>query len=286
MLMASAAAAILLNFMFAPWSVLFFVSKFRNIFLFFGPIFKEFSVKRFRFGILPVFSAVLCVNLYVAPAFARDLLPNRTHAVLTVTYTNDQDVPQVHKKLSFVGQNNPKNKFTVTTDSEGEVTFHIPREDTYTIYCESVTGPFECGTTPYVSPTASTGGLTVVFDDTRVELTGVNFKAGSAELEPESMAILDKAVAGILKNPDASIEIQGHTSSEGGEQFNQTLSEQRAYTVFLYMVEHGVDRGHLSASGYGSSQPKASNATEAGRKKNRRIELCVLNDNEVPVEYK
>ena len=262
------------------------MSKFRNIFLFFGPIFKEFSVKRFRFGILPVFSAVLCVNLYVAPAFARDLLPNRTHAVLTVTYTNDQDVPQVHKKLSFVGQNNPKNKFTVTTDSEGEVTFHIPREDTYTIYCESVTGPFECGTTSYVSPTASTGGLTVVFDDTRVELTGVNFKAGSAELEPESMAILDKAVAGILKNPDARIEIQGHTSSEGGEQFNQTLSEQRAYTVFLYMVEHGVDRGHLSASGYGSSQPKASNATEAGRKKNRRIELCVLNDNEVPVEYK
>jgi len=89
-----------------------------------------------------------------------------------------------------------------------------------------------------------------------------------------------------LKNPEARIEIQGHTSSEGDDQFNQTLSEQRAYTVFLYMVEHGVDRGHLSASGYGSSQPKASNATEAGRKKNRRIELCVLNDNEVEVEIK
>lgn len=243
-------------------------------------------MKLFGFGILPVFSAVLCVNLSAVSANARDLLPNKTHAVLTVTYTNNEDVPQAHKKLSFVGQNNPKNKLTVTTDSEGEVTFHIPREDTYTIYCESVTGPFECGETPYVSPTASTGGLTVVFDDTRVELTGVNFKAGSAELEPESMAILDKAVAGILKNPLAHIEIQGHTSSEGDEQFNQTLSEQRAYTVFLYMTEKGIDRGRLSASGYGSSQPKASNATEAGRRKNRRIELCVLNDNEVEVEVK
>lgn len=243
-------------------------------------------MKLFGFGILPVFSAVLCVNLSAVSANARDLLPNKTHAVLTVTYTNNEDVPQAHKKLSFVGQNNPKNKLTVTTDSEGEVTFHIPREDTYTIYCESVTGPFECGETPYVSPTASTGGLTVVFDDTRVELTGVNFKAGSAELEPESMAILDKAVAGILKNPLAHIEIQGHTSSEGDEQFNQTLSEQRAYTVFLYMTEKGIDRGRLSASGYGSSQPKASNATEAGRRKNRRIELCVLNDNEVEVEIK
>jgi outer membrane protein OmpA-like peptidoglycan-associated protein len=242
-------------------------------------------VKVFRFGYLPVLGVVFITNLVVAPVFARDLLPNKTHAVLTVTYTNNDDVPQGHKKLTFVGQNDPQKKLTVTTDAEGEVTFHIPREETYTILCESVTGPFECGTTPYVSPTASTGGITVVFDDTRVELKGVNFKAGSAELEPESIEILDAAVAGIKKNPQARIEIQGHTSSEGDDQFNQTLSEQRAYTVFLYMVDKGIDRGRLSASGYGSSQPKASNSTEAGRKKNRRIELRVLNEDEVPVEY-
>ena len=242
-------------------------------------------MKVFRFGYLPVLGVVFITNLVVAPVFARDLLPNKTHAVLTVTYTNNDDVPQGHKKLTFVGENDPQKKLTVTTDAEGEVTFHIPREETYTILCESVTGPFECGTTPYVSPTASTGGITVVFDDTRVELKGVNFKAGSAELEPESIEILDAAVAGIKKNPQARIEIQGHTSSEGDDQFNQTLSEQRAYTVFLYMVDKGIDRGRLSASGYGSSQPKASNSTEAGRKKNRRIELRVLNEDEVPVEY-
>lgn len=242
-------------------------------------------MKVFRFGYLPFLGVVFITNLVVAPVFARDLLPNKTHAVLTVTYTNNDDVPQGHKKLTFVGQNDPQKKLTVTTDAEGEVTFHIPREETYTILCESVTGPFECGTTPYVSPTASTGGITVVFDDTRVELKGVNFKAGSAELEPESIEILDAAVAGIKKNPQARIEIQGHTSSEGDDQFNQTLSEQRAYTVFLYMVDKGIDRGRLSASGYGSSQPKASNSTEAGRKKNRRIELRVLNEDEVPVEY-
>ena len=242
-------------------------------------------MKVFRFGYLPVLGVVFITNLVVAPVFARDLLPNKTHAVLTVTYTNNDDVPQGHKKLTFVGQNDPQKKLTVTTDAEGEVTSHIPREETYTILCESVTGPFECGTTPYVSPTASTGGITVVFDDTRVELKGVNFKAGSAELEPESIEILDAAVAGIKKNPQARIEIQGHTSSEGDDQFNQTLSEQRAYTVFLYMVDKGIDRGRLSASGYGSSQPKASNSTEAGRKKNRRIALRVFNEDEVPVEY-
>ena len=243
-------------------------------------------MKVFRFGYLPVLGVVFITNLVVAPVFARDLLPNKTHAVLTVTYTNNDDVPQGHKKLTFVGQNDPQKKLTVTTDAEGEVTFHIPREETYTILCESVTGPFECGTTPYVSPTASTGGITVVFDDTRVELKGVNFKAGSAELEPASIEILDAAVAGIKKNPQARIEIQGHTSSEGDDQFNQTLSEQRAYTVFLYMVDKGIDRGRLSASGYGSSQPKASNSTEAGLTDIFSAATTgVLNEDEVPVEY-
>lgn len=226
------------------------------------------------------------VLLVVAVAGARDIVPNKTHAVLTVTFVNAEDVPQAKKKLMFVGQNDPKKKITVTTDAEGEATFHIPREDTYTIFCESLTGYFECGNTPYVSTTASTGGITVSFDDTRVELTGVTFKAGSAELEPTSLATLDAAVAGLKRNPKARIEIQGHTSSEGDEDFNQTLSEQRAYAVFLYMVDNGIDRGRLSASGYGSSQPRASNSSEEGRKKNRRIELRVLNDDEVEVEIK
>ena len=230
---------------------------------------------------------VVSVLVWIAVfAQARDLLPNKTHAVLTVTYTNFNDVPMAKKKLVFVGQKNEKKKVSVVTDEEGEATFHIPREDTYTIYCESITGLFECGNTPYVSLTASTGGISVAFDDTRVELKGVNFKAGSAELEPESMEILDSAVAGIKRNPSARIEIQGHTSSEGDEEMNQRLSEQRAYTVFLYMTDKGIDRGRLSASGYGSSQPKASNSSEAGRKKNRRIELRVLNDDEAEVETK
>lgn len=229
--------------------------------------------------------ALFCGVAYM-PACARDLVPNKTHAVLSVTYTNYDDVPQAKKKLVFVGQKNPKNKLTVTTDSEGEVTFHIPREDTYTILCESLTGPFECGSTPYVSTTASTGGITVVFDDTRVELTGVNFKVGSAELDSSSLQTLDAAIEGLKRNPKAMVEIQGHTSSEGDDNMNQKLSEERAFVVLQYMTSNGIDRGRLAASGYGSSQPKADNSTEAGRKKNRRIELRVLNEGEVPVEYR
>lgn len=224
------------------------------------------------------FALAMSVLVGFGAAFARDLVPNRTHAVLNVTYTNYDDVPQSHKKLTFVGQNNPKNKLVITTDQYGEASFHIPREETYTILCESLTGPFECGNTPYVSKTASSGGITVTFDDTRAELTGVTFKAGSAELVPTSLKTLDAAIAGLKRNPKALVEIQGHTSSEGSDELNDRLSQERAYSVKDYMVSKGISEGRLKANGYGSSQPKADNSTEAGRKANRRIELVVLSE--------
>jgi len=225
-----------------------------------------------------VFALTMSVLVGFGSAAARDLVPNKTHAVLNITYVNNDDVPHSHKKLTFVGQNNAKNKLVITTDQYGEASFHIPREDKYTILCESLTGPFECGETPYVSKTASSGGVTVTFDDTRAELVGVTFKAGSAELVPTSLKTLDAAIAGLKRNPKALVEIQGHTSSEGSDELNQRLSEERAFSVKEYMVSKGISEGRLKANGYGSSQPKADNSTEAGRKANRRIELVVLSE--------
>ncbi len=223
------------------------------------------------------FALTLALSVLVASPFAKTLAPNKTHAVLNVTYTNYDDVPQTHKKLFFVGQKKGK-KISVTTDTYGEASFLIPREDTYTILCESLTGPFECGNTPYVSMTASTGGITVVFDDTRAELTGVTFKQGSAELVPSSLKTLDAAIAGLKRNPKAKVEVQGHTSSEGSEELNQQLSEDRANSVRDYMIRKGIAESRLTARGYGPSQPKADNSTEAGRKANRRIELVVTSE--------
>ena len=222
---------------------------------------------------------VIAVSIAFNLSYA--LAPNKTHAVLNVSYVDDNDSPHARKKLIFVGQAQPKNKISVTTDAEGEASFMIPREDKYTIFCESLTGPFECGETPYVSLTASTGGITVVFDDTRAELTGVTFKAGSAELVPSSLKTLDAAIAGLKRNPKARIEVEGHTSSEGGEDFNQVLSAERAYSVRLYMISKGIPEDLVTATGYGYSRPKADNSTEAGRMANRRIEIRVLNPDEV-----
>ena len=224
----------------------------------------------------------MALSALVAVSFASagKLAPNKTHAVLNVTYTNNEEVPHAHKKLTFVGQDKGK-KVVITTDVYGEASFHIPREDTYTILCESLTGPFECGETPYVSRTASSGRITVVFDDTRSELTGCLFKAGSAELVPSSLKTLKADIAGLKRNPKAKIEVEGHTSSEGGEELNQKLSEDRANSVRDYMIENGIEAERVTAVGYGPSRPKGDNSTEAGRRANRRIELRVLNKDEV-----
>lgn len=228
------------------------------------------------------FLLILTCSLLTSALFAGELSPNKTHAVLNVSYTNFQDVPQTGKKLVFVGKKNPKRKIAVKTDQYGEATFLIAREDSYAILCESLTGPFQCGETPYVSLTASTGGISVVFDDTRAELTGITFKAGSAELVESSLQTLNAAIKGLKMNPKVKIEIGGHTSSEGGDEMNQKLSEDRAQSVRNYMISKGIDSRRLTAVGYGFSVPKASNDTEAGRVQNRRIELSTIEDPAAP----
>ena len=75
---------------------------------------------------LKVLMPLVLIPMIFASLFARDLAPNKTHAVLNVSYTNFQDVPQAQKKLVFVGQKNPNRKITVKTDEYGEASFLIP----------------------------------------------------------------------------------------------------------------------------------------------------------------
>lgn len=67
--------------------------------------------------------------------------------------------------------------------------------------------------------------------------------------------------------------IEGHTDNIGGETFNQNLSEKRANFVKEYLKNAGIDESCLTAKGVGSSTPVATNDTEAGRARNRRVEL-------------
>ncbi len=104
-------------------------------------------------------------------------------------------------------------------------------------------------------------------------LKGVNFETNSDKLTPESFAILDEVVVGLIDNKDVSLEVRGYTDDRGSASYNQKLSERRAIAVMEYLVSKGVDKARLTAAGLGKKDPIASNATPEGRAQNRRIEF-------------
>jgi OOP family OmpA-OmpF porin len=112
----------------------------------------------------------------------------------------------------------------------------------------------------------------------------VNFDPGSADLDSEAGATLDK-IAALMKNcADYPMEIGGHTDSQGREEMNQELSQSRAEAVLEALVARRVDTSNLTARGYGETRPIADNGSEAGREANRRIEFRLVNDQEGDTE--
>jgi outer membrane protein OmpA-like peptidoglycan-associated protein len=108
-----------------------------------------------------------------------------------------------------------------------------------------------------------------------VTLNNILFDQGKADLKPESTPELDKVVAFLKANPQAEIELSGHTSSEGDAAFNRSLSYRRVKACKDYIVSKGIDRGRVIAHGYGPDRPVATNDSEANRARNRRVEMRV-----------
>lgn len=103
----------------------------------------------------------------------------------------------------------------------------------------------------------------------------LNFAFDSTVLNEEARSALDAALAVISDNAEVAMDVVGHTDSTGSDVYNQGLSERRAQAAVAYLVSQGVMPGQLRAVGRGESQPVASNATEEGRARNRRVELVV-----------
>ncbi|MBS1536114.1 MAG: OmpA family protein [Bacteroidetes bacterium] len=106
---------------------------------------------------------------------------------------------------------------------------------------------------------------------------GINFKRGKSEIEVESEPILDGVVKWLQDNPTLTVEVRGHTDSEGAAELNLILSQNRAESVRNYLVKEGIDPTRLSAKGFGKNQPVADNNTLKGKAQNRRIEFYVKN---------
>ncbi len=105
---------------------------------------------------------------------------------------------------------------------------------------------------------------------------GVTFDVGSYNLKPEFRATLDQVAQSLTEYPNSLIDVYGHTDSTGSDAYNQTLSENRARTVANYLASRGVSASRIRSQGFGETMPVASNDTDAGRAKNRRVEIKIV----------
>ncbi len=106
-----------------------------------------------------------------------------------------------------------------------------------------------------------------------VVLPGIKFEFNSAMLRQESYPILENVYESLYANPEINVRIIGYTDNVGSKEYNLALSLERAEAVRDYLLDRGIDSSRIQAEGKGEADPVASNATEAGKSQNRRIEF-------------
>lgn len=109
-------------------------------------------------------------------------------------------------------------------------------------------------------------------------LGDILFAFGKDNLMPGAMSPIDRLAEFLKKYPTRDVLIEGHTDSIGSETYNLGLSQRRADSVKAALIARGINQSRLTSTGYGESRPVASNATDAGRQENRRVEIVILNE--------
>ncbi|MFI0429827.1 OmpA family protein [Mariniflexile sp. HMF6888] len=125
-------------------------------------------------------------------------------------------------------------------------------------------------------------GIVVTFD----EGSGVYFDTNKYNVNTASQTTLNKLIGVFKEYPDTNILVVGHTDSQGAEDYNMTLSKNRAYAVTNYLSNNGISKGRLTTNWFGETQPMHDNSTAEGRAKNRRVNVAILPNEKMIQEAK
>ncbi|GAC1589196.1 MAG: hypothetical protein NVS3B19_09120 [Ginsengibacter sp.] len=175
------------------------------------------------------------------------------------------------------------NEFQAVSNESGKFNTRLPAGDQYQIF---IMGFADSTTSNVLNIPALSGNayykeaftVNLEFDPAKTfVLDNVEFDFGKANLRPESTPTLDNLVDYLQRRSTEKIEIGGHTDNKGSDAKNLQLSLERAKTIVAYLVAKGIDPSRLTAKGYGAMEPIEDNNTEAGRQKNRRTEVKIIN---------
>ena len=124
--------------------------------------------------------------------------------------------------------------------------------------------------------TMGTGVAVSQTPDNRLKLdipSDISFDTGRADIKPELRSVLDTFARGLQGQPATEVRIIGHTDNTGSDELNARLSLQRAQATRDYLTARGADLRQITVAGRGEREPVADNASEAGRARNRRVEI-------------
>jgi len=184
----------------------------------------------------------------------------------------EADIEMVDNGLNLViatfKSNSATGKFLVSLPAGKNYGIAVKKEG-YLFHSENFDIPPAAGSKEYVKDI----GLNNIAVGQKIVLRNIFFDFDKATLRSESTNELERLTKLLTDVPSMKIEIGGHTDSKGADEYNMKLSQNRAQSVVDYLASHGIDKGRLTAKGYGKTKPMASNDTDEGRQLNRRTEF-------------
>lgn len=175
-----------------------------------------------------------------------------------------------------------KKQYKTTSDEKGKYATRVPTGDQYEILIDGFKDSISHNLIDIPSPEPGSYytdafKVNLEYEPAKIFiLENVEFDFGKSTLRPESYGTLNELAAYLKRKPNERIEIGGHTDNIGSEADNLLLGKERANTIVKYLISNGISNSRLNAQGYGAQQPLDTNDTEAGRQKNRRSEVKIL----------
>lgn len=201
-------------------------------------------------------------------------------APLKVRVIDYKNQPYAQDKISFYGLTK-KDTYSGITNEKGEFQIQVPVGQTYEIRIQSIGD--EISYQKMDLPALKSGEyytlntVTIQYEaGMEFTISNLNFETNKAVIQSASLPMLNNLVEIMKRKQTMRIEIDGHTDSDGDDQANLVLSEQRAQAVKAYLIQQGISATRIQTKGYGETKPVAPNTTALGKAQNRRTEILIL----------